>query len=65
VQSRLRRGAGSEKERCPDVLVLTCGMRINYVLSQTKSGAVVMECTHEEDQTDKQGLYQTKRNDEV
>lgn len=62
MQIRLRRGAASEKER---VLVLTCGMRINYVLSQRKSGAVVMECTHEEDQTDKQGLYQTKRNDEV
>ena len=29
-------------------------------LSQKRIGAVLVECMHEEDQTDKQGLYQRK-----
>ena len=34
-------------------------------LSQIRSGVVLMESRHEEGQTDKQGLYQGKRNDRV
>ena len=34
-------------------------------LSQRRSGAVLMESRHKEDQTDKQGLYQRKRSDRV
>ena len=34
-------------------------------LSQMRSGAVLMESKHGEGQTDKQGLYQRKRNDRV
>ena len=34
-------------------------------LSQVRSGAVLMKSRHEEGQTDKQGLYQRKRNDRV
>ena len=34
-------------------------------LSQRSSGAVLKESRHREGQTDKQGLYQRKRNDRV
>ena len=34
-------------------------------LSQMRSGAVLMESRHGEGQTDKQGLYQRKRNERV
>ena len=34
-------------------------------LSQRRSGDALMESRHEEGQTDKQGLYQGKRNDRV
>ena len=48
------------KEWCPKCFGLT-----EYVafLSQKRSGAVLMEHTHEEDKMNKQGLYQRKRND--
>ena len=35
------------------------------VLSQRRSGAVMMESRHGEGQTDKQGLYQRRRSDSV
>ena len=35
------------------------------VLSQRRSGAVMMESRHGEGQTDKHGLYQRKRSDSV
>ena len=34
-------------------------------LSQMRSGAVLMESRHGEGQTDKQGLYQSKRSDRL
>ena len=35
------------------------------LLSQRRSGAVLMESRHGEGRTDKQGLYQRKRSDSV
>ena len=35
------------------------------ILCQRRSGAVFMKSRHDDSQTDKQGLYQRKRNDRV
>ena len=38
----------------------SCAEYVEF-LSQKRSGAVLIESKHEEDQTDEQGLYQRKR----
>ena len=59
-------GAASENKRCPIVLffLLLCAECVEF-LSQRRSGAISTESRHEEDQTDKQELYQRKRSDRV
>ena len=47
-----------EKERRPNVLVLTYYHAMYQILQSEEK---LMETTHTEDQTDKQGLYQRKR----
>ena len=54
-------GAAQEKERCPNVLVLTC--EIHRVLGSEEEQSCGVESAHEEDQTNKQGLYQWKGSD--
>ena len=46
-----------ENERCSNVLVFMCGMRRVLESEEEQS------CLDGEGQTDKQGLYQRKRND--
>ena len=50
--------AAQEKERRPNVLVLTYYYAMYPILQSEEKP---METTHAEDQTDKQGLYQRKR----
>ena len=53
-------GATWENERCPNVLVFMCGMRRVRVSEEEWSCLDGERERYEEDQTEKEGLYQRK-----